>query len=86
MLRMILEQAATALDFCLRYRRTLHQQDPMESFILMRLWQESSPIGEEGKTMKMRTKLPIVSLVGAGALLLCALAVIIAPRATDSLR
>ena len=36
---------------------------------------------KEGKTMKMRTKLPIVSLVGAGALLLTVLAVIIAPGA-----
>ena len=30
--------------------------------------------------MQMRTKLPIVFLVGAGALLLTALAVLIAPR------
>ena len=35
---------------------------------------------KEGKTMKMRTKLPIVSLVGAGALLLTVLAGVIAPR------
>ena len=31
--------------------------------------------------MRMRTKLPIVFLVGAGALLLAALAVVVAPRA-----
>ena len=36
--------------------------------------------------MRMRTKLPIVTLVGAGALLLAALAVIIAPRPQISLR
>ena len=36
---------------------------------------------KEGKTMRMRTKLSIITLVGAGALLLCALAAIIAFRA-----
>ena len=35
---------------------------------------------KEGKTMRMETKLPIVTVVGAAALLLAVLAVVIAPR------
>ena len=35
---------------------------------------------KEGKTMRMQTKLPIVTVVGAAALLLTVLAVVIAPR------
>ena len=34
---------------------------------------------KEGKTMRMQTKLPIVTVVGAAALLLTVLAVVIAP-------
>ena len=34
---------------------------------------------KEGKTMQMRTKLPIITVVGAAALLLTVLAVVIAP-------
>ena len=41
---------------------------------------------KEGKTMRMETKLPIVTVVGAAALLLAVLAVVIAPRSQDSLR
>ena len=46
--------------------------------------QHWSPIGEM-KIMRMRTKLSIVSLVGAAALLLLALAAIIAPRTRTAL-
>ena len=65
----------------LRYRRTLHRQDQMESFILM-LYDRQARREERGlKTMRMRSKVSIVTMVGAGALLLCALAAIIAFRA-----
>ena len=59
----------------------------MELFVTLCAFQESSPIGDEVKTMRMRTRLSIVTLVGAGALLLLiALAVFSAPRDADSLR
>ena len=41
---------------------------------------------KEGKTMRMQTKLPIVTVVGAAALLLTVLAVVIAPPSQISLR
>ena len=52
----------------------------MESFILLCFMAAKLADRKETKTMRMQTKLSIVTVVGAGALLLIALAVIIAPR------